>query len=90
MSKKQRIWLTAEMKEFIIKEKNENNQSVRRIVENLSAKFGVETSKSAVQRTIKNRNRKKTVHGLGCSRSVTLCRVWGTFIHQNEALGELN
>ena len=33
---------------------------------------------------------KKTVHGLGCSRSVTLCRVWGTFIHQNEAFGEHN
>ena len=53
--------LTVKMREFIIKQKEDNNRSVREIVGDFHFKYGMETSRMAVQRTLNNRKRYKEV-----------------------------
>ena len=59
--KPKRNCLTVKMREFIIKQKKDNKRSVREIVGDFHFRYGMETSRMAVQRTLNNRKRYKEV-----------------------------
>ena len=59
--KPKRNCLTVKMREFMIKQKEDNNRSVREIVGDFHFKYGMETSRMAVQLTLNNRKLYKEV-----------------------------
>ena len=55
--KKQRNCLTLDMKRQILREKDQCDRSVRKLATDMSLKFGIDISRSQIQRTITDRKR---------------------------------
>ena len=55
--KKQRSCLTLDMKRQILREKDQCDRSVRKLATDMSLKFGIDISRSQIQRTITDRKR---------------------------------